>query len=165
LYREGELSFTSLLRASISAKFIYCFTVVAAGISVYTAYLTWIAFPYTDTLINISIPAAQIYGNPLYPEYFSPAIAIPFFVVTGVVIFYLVRKRELLTASTVASSLLFTSMLCFIQIFYQLFLCIVPLTSNEEKGRRVALLWLALSSLVIVFYIYHPEIWEFFWGE
>jgi hypothetical protein len=158
LYKEGKLSLTSLMKTDTSAKAIYGFVVVAAVLTVYTAYLTWIEFPYARTVTNISIPSGKIYGNPLNLEFFSPATAIPFFTITGATILYLVRKRELLTASTVATSLLCLSLIPVIQIFYALFLCPIPLISGGEKGRRVALFWVLLSGLILVVSIYQPEI-------
>lgn len=160
LYKEGKLSLATLLRASTSAKAIYGFTAVAGVLTIYTAYLTFIEFPYASIITDISIPLRGICANPLNLESFSPAVAIPVFAITGATIFFLVREGELLTASTVATSLIFFSLLPLVQITYTLFLHTIPLSSKEERGRRVVFFWLLLTTLTFTVSIYHREIFD-----
>ncbi len=156
LYKEGKLSLTSLLRASTSTRTMYGSTIVISALTIYTAYLTFIEFPYARTVEELFISSGRIAHNPLNPGFFSPALAIPVFAITCLAILYLVREKELLTASTIFVALLFFSLVPFLQAWYPLFLFPVPLILKEERSRVFTLCWLLLSVSILVAAIHWP---------
>lgn len=149
MYREGKLSPTSLWRAGTSAKVAYGFTIAASILTIYTAYVTFVRFPYMRVLGEVA-SFWGIWPNPLSPEFFSPALAIPVFAATALAIAYLVRKKELLAASTVAVALLLLSLFPYFQIWHPIFLLPIPLMPKDKWNKRVTLLWLLLSVSVLV---------------
>jgi len=160
LYREGKLSPTSLLRASTSTRTMYGSTIVMGALTVYTAYLTFITFPYSRIINEVYVSSGGIAHNPLNPGSFSPAWAIPILAMTCLVILYLVKAKELLTASTIFVAVLFFSLTPFFQVWYPLFLFPVPLIPKEERSKAVTLCWLLLSVSILVGAAYSPT-----WGN
>jgi len=160
LYREGKLSLTSLLRASTSARIIYSSTIVMGALTIYTAYLSFIKFPYARIINEVYISSGGIAHNPLNPGFFSPAWAIPVLAITCLVILYLVKSKELLTASTIFVAILLFSLTPFFQVWYPLFLFPVPLIPKEQRSRVVTICWLLLSVSILVGAAYSPEWWN-----
>lgn len=160
LYREGKLSLTSLLRASTSTRIIYSSTIVMGALTVYTAYLSFIKFPYARIINEVYTSSGGIAHNPLNPGSFSPAWAIPVLAITCLVILYLVRAKELLTASTIFVAVLFFSLTPFFQVWYPLFLFPVPLIPKEQRSRVVTICWLLLSVSILVGAAYSPKWWN-----
>lgn len=154
LYKEGKLSLTSLLRSNTATKIIYSFTIIIGALTIYTAYLSFIEFPYARVINEVFISSGAIAHNPLNPEFFSPALAIPVLVITGLAIFYLVKERELLIASIITVAFLSFSLLPFFQIWYPLFLFPIPLIPSEERSRWVTFSWLLLTALILVVPLY-----------
>jgi len=154
LYRGGKLSLVSLLKASTPTKIIYSFTIIASALTIYTAYLSFIKFPYTTTLINTFISSQKVHPNPLNPDFFQPAWAIPLFAMAGLAVFYLVKRKELLTASIIAIIFLPFSLLPCFQIWYLLFLFPIPLVPRDERSRIVTLSWLFLTILILIVPLY-----------
>lgn len=158
LYKNRELSVASLLKAKTSTKLVYGFTVVACALTIYTAYLSFIAFPYSRVIKEVFIYPGTVAPNLLNPEFFSPMWAIPAFTITGLAALYLLSKRELLTASTMVISLLFlTSFPCLFR-WYPLFLFPVALFPRDEKSRWITFFWL-LSSMWILIAPWYPLNW------
>jgi len=160
LYREGRLSLTSLLRASTSTRTMYGSTIVMGALTVYTAYLTFIKFPYARIIDEVYASSGGIAHNPLNPGSFSLAWAIPILAITCLVILYLVKAKELLTASTIFVALLFFSLTPFFQVWYPLFLFPVALIPKEERSRVVTLCWLLLTVSILVGAAYSPTWWN-----
>lgn len=154
LYKERKLSLTSLLRANTATKIIYSFTIIIVALTIYTAWLSFIEFPYARVINEVFISSGRVAHNPLNPEFFSAALAIPVLAMTGLAVFYLVRERELLTAPTIAVAFLSFSLLPFFQTWYPLFLFPIPLIPNEERSRWVTLSWLLLTALILVVPLY-----------
>ncbi len=161
LYREGRLSLASLLRASTSTRAIYGSTIIVAGLTIYTAYLSFIKFPYERIINEVYLSSGGIAHNPLNPGSFSPAWAIPVLAITCLVILYLIRADELLTASTIFVAVLFFLLTPFFQVWYPLFLFPVPLIPKRERSRAVTLFWLLLTASMLVAAVYSPSWWNF----
>ena len=157
LYREGKLSPASLLRAGTPAKAIYGFTIIAGILTIYIAYTTFVQFPYMKVL-GTAASTWGIWTNPLSPYFFSPALALPAFAMTGLAIAYLVGRNDLLVASNIAVSLLFLALFPYFQLWYTAFLLPIPLLARDERSRRVVLVWLLIFVLVLIVPL-HPLGW------